>query len=485
MRLLLLTAAAIFAAACSAQLDTSLGESGLRFRTADDKFAFNMTTAAQFRYTYHDVRAAGGEGGQNGADFHNFRIAAVRTFITGHFFAREFQYRVWLVWGGPVPTFRLEDCYFRWTPHALFNVTVGQMRVPATWEYLVDHERTGLPDRAVADSAFQQGWGKGVSISGRLGLWDAPVDEGVLLYEVGVFNGVLDGTDGSQGRGEITPQRIQVTEQGRTEQLRGGFRNNDWDMRADNFNQFVDGDLMIAARVEFHPMGEVPRHMVDLGGLDDPAAWFFMVALSANWFTARTEGSGTFLGNDYHFPSRTTGTGLPPTGSGRGRLQASIFHATLDGHFRWLGLSVNWALHYRTVAFTARGRLAEQDLEDDPAVPNGVTDYGLTVDAGYFILRDRLVILVRYSNVDFDEFESRNVAGDRVDGDAFGPDTAEYGAGITWFIQGDNLKLSVDYRYVAQQLPHGRAPSGELDGTVRVPDWRVFQEVRVQLQWIF
>src|SRR5690606_28314044 len=131
-----------------------------------------------------------------------------------------------------------------------------------------------------------------------------------------------------------------VTDPRGTEQLRGGFRNNDLDMRPDNFDQFTDGDLMLAGRVEFHPMGEVPRHMVDLNAIDDPAAWFFMVAASASWFNARTDGTGTFLGNMYHSAISRTGVGavLPPTDSGRPRVQASIFHATVDGHFRWIGL---------------------------------------------------------------------------------------------------------------------------------------------------
>jgi hypothetical protein len=496
MRYALAAIIALCACACAApdhEAAATLGESGLRFSTSDQKFSFNMTTAVMFQYTYHDVRAQGGGGGTNGADFSNFRVTSARSFFTGHIFDRQFQYRMWLVWSSPADTFRIEDAFFRWAPLPLLNITIGQMRVPASWEYLVDHERTGLPERSIADSAFQQGWGKGGSLSGRVELWEAAYSPAVLTWDLGIYNGVLDGTTGSTGSGAIAATRgggsnIRVTDARNTEQLRGGFRNNDWHMRADNFNQFTDGDLMIAGRIELHAMGEIPRHMVDINSIDDTAAWFVMVGAAVSWFNARTDGVGTFLGNMYHNAVSATGTGtiLPPTASGRPRVQASIFHATVDGHFRWIGLSINWALHYRHVDFAAKGRLDAFNLEDDPAVANAITDRGATVDVGYFVLSDELCLLARFSVVDFDEFESRVPStGQRVDGDSFGPDSYEYGGAITWFVHGDNLKISLAYRQVAQQLPHGSTSGSLLSGTKRTPDWRNFQEVTLLLQWIF
>lgn len=481
MRLLLLLVL-LCAGACSAQVETGLGSTGLR--VGDENFSLNLNTSTLFRLTYHDVRAEGGSGGQNGADFWNFRMFHVRTAFHGHIFAPEFQYRLWLNWGGPTPTLRMEDAWLRWAPVPLFNLKAGQFRVPASWEQLLGPLATSFPDRAIADQAFTQGWGKGVMVSGRLGLWDAAFDAGLLRWDVGVFNGVIASEDGSQGRGTITERGVQVTEQGRTENFGGGFRNNDFAQRPESFSQLVDGDLMLAGRVEIHPVGEVPRHMVDLGALEDSAAWFFMVGLAGSWFTTRTSGAGTFLGNLYH--TAIDRTAIIPPASGRLPIQAEIFHGTVDGHFRWLGFNLNWAIHYRRVNFTARGRLGARDLEDDPAVANGVTDYGFTVDAGYFVVRDSVALLLRFSHVDFDEFTSRDAAtGDPVDGDAFGPDSYEYGGGVSWFIQGDRLKLSVDYRYVAQQLPHGNAAGGLTSGTERTSDWRNYQQIRLQLQWIF
>ncbi|MCB9934363.1 MAG: hypothetical protein H6840_01630 [Planctomycetes bacterium] len=491
MRCLLLAAALLLAPAlladdsglvAPAATESDLGSSGLRFTTSDESFEFTMITAVQFRYTWHDTRGEGANG-DNGRDFHNFRFYGARSFFHGHVFNRSFQYRLWLVWSWP-GTVRIEDAYFRWAPEEYFNVTVGQMRVPATWEYLVDHERTALPDRAIADAAFSQGWGKGIEISGRLGLYDTEFDQGLLTWAVGLFNGALASVDGAQGRGTIAADGVHVTDQQATEQLEGGFRNSDWKVNPEVFGQIVDAQMMVAARLEFHPMGEVFKHMVDIGALDDTAAWFFMVGLAVNWMSARVDGYTTFLDAIYH--NSNAAASLAPPASGRKRVDASIFHATVDGHYRWIGLSVNWALHYRTVSFNATGRLNDFDLEDDPYVVKGTHDFGATIDVGYFVLPDQLVLSTRFSYVDFDEFKSREIGtSNPIDGDAFGADSYEYGGGLCWFIHGDNLKLQADYRYVAQQLPHGNSRSGATAGTVRVSDWRVFHEIRLQLQWMF
>lgn len=485
MRYLLLAAALFFAPALFAneQVDAELGKSGLSWETGDGNFALNIRTATMFRLTYHDTHAEGNNG-DNGRDFTNFSFPSIRTFIHGHLFDRSFQYRIWLVYSWPSGGIRIEDMFFRWAPEPYFNVTVGQIRVPANWEYLVDHENQGLPDRAIADEAFNQGWGKGVTVSGRLGLYNAAYDEGLLTWEVGIFNGVLASTDGAQGRGSIGSNGVNVSDQRKTEHFNGGFRNSDWRINSEAFGQLVDSQMMVAARVEFHPMGEVFRHMVDLGAIEDTAAWFFMIGAAANYMSARVDGFTTFLDNIYF--NSNAGASLPAPASGRKFVDAQIFHGTVDGHFRWIGLSVNWALHMRSVNFSPKGRLKNFNLAQDQYLAKAVTDFGATIDAGYFVLADEFLVSLRFSYVDFDEFKSRQIATNaEIDGDSFGADSYEYGGGVTWYLHGDNLKLQLDYRYVAQQLPHGTSSSGATSRTVRVSDWRNFQEIRLQLQWIF
>lgn len=492
----LLVLCLITGSAVCAQVDTSLGDSGLKTTSADGQFELRLTTSTQFRYTYHDVRAQGAQDGtgQNGGDFDNFRVIQARSFFEGHIFGPQHQYRVWLAWMWPGATgFRLEDCFYRWAPIPLFNVTAGQMRVPSSWNYKVDHERQVFTDRDIADEAFHESWGKGIEISGLWGMYDIGGEPAGLNWNVGVFNGSLASPDGAQGRGAVVPggtgasDGIVVTDRNNTNHYGGGFRNQDFATNADSFNQLVDADLMVAARVEFHPLGMVPLHQADIENNPDSGVWKVMIAFAGSYFSTWVSGSGTFLGNEY-YNQRGSGVPIPPPASGRNRVKTDIFHGTVDGHFRWLGLAINWALHLRTVKFTATGAQKQLNLEDDMFTVKGLGDLGASVDVNYFLLPDLLNLALRFACVNFDEFRSRTpVTAQPVEGDSMGADGYEYGIALSWSIHGDSLKINLDYRNVAQQLPHGVAESGEtgLSGVARHADWYNFQEVRVQLQWIF
>lgn len=485
---------ALFAGAGCAQDEfATLGESGMRATSPDGDFEFTMHTALQFRLTYHDVRAQDGQSGQgqNGADFMNFSLPGARTFFEGHFFGREFQYSVWFAWAWPGGSFRIEDCYFRWAPLPLFNVTAGQIRVPATWAYQVDHEHQVMSDRDIADEAFSQSWGKGVEVSGLAGLYEVGGDAALLRWNAGLYNGKLASPDGAQGRGAIVPgasggSDVLVTDFGRTEHYQGGLRNADFGTDPESFSQLVDAELMGAVRLEFHPLGAVPRHMADIEGSSGTGIWKIMIAVSGSYMTARVSGSnGTFLGNDY-FSVLKTGVPAPLPASGRLPVLTQIFNGSVDGHFRWMGLAINWALHLRTTKFTATGSLRDLNLEDDPFAVKSTTDLGASVDVNYFVVEREVNVSARYATVNFDEFGARNGTGQPVDSDSFGTDGSEIGFGITWCIHGDNLKLNCDYRYVTQQLPHGVTHSGTAQSGVRRSSaYYVFQEIRVQLQWIF
>lgn len=469
--------------------ETWLRDDGLRWRTNDGAFELNLHTAVQTRLTWHDTRGQG-ENGDNGRDYINFSLPNTRTFLHGHLFDPQFQYRVWLVWSWPGGGFHVLDAHFRWAPDALFNVTVGQMRIPASWEQLVDQERTLIADRSITDEAFNQGWGKGIEISGTAGLYDTADDVALLRWQAGLFNGVPASSDGAQGRGQMLlsggrSTGIAVTNAGATEHFAGGLRNDDWQLNAENFSQAVDGDLMVAGRLEFHPVGEVNRHMADDVNDEDSAVWRVMVGVAANWMRGHVNGYGTFLGNVFHNVPNVGS--IPGPASGRPPVRFEALNVSLDGHFRWLGLSVNWALQWRSVTFDAEGRLNQALDDDDPYLLKHLADRGASVEVSYFVLRDVLNLQVRWAAVDFDEFKSRMIGtGTPVDGDSFGADSQEYGFGVVWTIHGDHLKLSADYRYVTQQLPHGVGKGkAATAGVERVADWRQFQELRLQLQWMF
>ncbi|MDC1142693.1 hypothetical protein OAU50_06350 [Planctomycetota bacterium] len=462
-------------------VDTTLGDAGLTSETGDGNWRINMTTAVQARWLYHDTR---GSNDQDGMDFNVFRTPVVRGFFNGHIFDRELQYSFWLAFGGPANGFRIENAYLRYRPYQWLNITAGQMRVDTAWEYLVDHEKQVLVDRAIADEAFHDGWGKGIEVSGRIDLYEANYQHAFLRYSVGVFNGVKATQTPAQGvgvlnvgTGDVAPQ---VTDAFSTEHFAGGFRNSDDVPLSNSFNAQVDADLMFAGRVEFHPHGEVERHMVDSLQDPDTGNWRSMIAVGVTWFETWTSGFGTFYDNFYFAPTTPTA----PTGSGRERIRASITHLTLDGHFRWVGLSVNWAVHLRRTEFEATGSFSTLNLEDDSFTANGISDSGFLIDVGYFVTEE-IVLSTRYSTVDFDEFKSRDSSGNPVVADSMGADSSEVGGGGAWMIYGDNLKVQADYRYVTQQLPFGRSSTASKASNARISDYRSFHEIRIQLQWIF
>lgn len=470
----------------SPSLATRLRKDVFSWSTGDGKFALRLETTVQVTLTGHDVRANSGKGGDNGRDFLNFRVPYTRIQFSGNIFEKDYTYKVEVTPVGEDGAFGFEEVYFRWEPRwaaGLLYVTVGQRRAAFSYEETVDRSRRVFARKSVANSAFNQGFTKGIDVSGAADLW-AP---GVLHWNVGVANGVFSGTN-SQGSGTLVPagQRAngaEVTRPEDTENLNGGFRNDDRNVFNDRFDQFVDADLMILARFEFHGMGEMPLAAADLRDREEYKEWKFMVGVAVSYFNTRVQNGGTFLGNFYRL--RQVGATVPVGASGRLPLQAEILALTADGHFRGFGFFVNWSLFYRRTEFHNHGPLRESNMIS-PYTVAATQDTGLTVEFGYYIEVIKTVVATRTSAVNFDEFGSRTIGGQPVDGDAFGPDTVEYGGSLSWCLHGDHLKLVFDYRYVVQQMPHG-VDKGKSDvrGTERVSDYRNFQEFRLMLQWIF
>lgn len=469
----------------SPELATRLGKDVFSWTTGDGKFALRLETIVQATLTGHDVRAQSGQGGDNGRDFLNFRVPYTRLQFTGNIFEKDFLYKVEITPIGEDGRFGFEEVYFRYQPlwaAGLLTVTIGQRRSPFSYEESVDRTRRMFTRKSVANSAFNQGFAKGVDVSGAADLWAARV----LQWNFSVSNGVVTGKN-SQGSGALVPaggraSGVQVTDSEDTENLNGGFRNDDRQVFNDSFDQFVDADLMVLARFEFHGMGEMALAIADTRGREENGDWKFMVGMAVSYFNARVESGDTFLGNSFRLIQGIATA--PPSGSRRLPLRAEMLSLTADGHFRGFGFFVNWALFYRKTEFHNHGRLEGSNLIS-PYIVAQTEDTGFTLEFGYYIEVIRTVVATRASSVNFDEFGSKG-SGQNVDGDAFGPDTVEYGGSLSWCIHGDHLKLVLDYRYVVQQMPHGvDKGKNALSGTQRVSDYRNFQEFRLMLQWIF
>jgi len=461
---------------------TRLKQHAFSWSTSDGKFALNMVTTIQFVYTYHDVRANSGKGpgADNGRDFHNARLPYVRIEWSGHLFFPDLAYRFELAPVNDEGRFGIEELYFRWRPAQIFNVTLGQQRSFFSYEQGVDRSRRVFTKRSAADAASDQGFVKGLTIAGGLDLW-APR---VLQWRTGVFNGVMTSSPAQGGGGlEVAgnhSEGVRVTNPDATENLKNGFRNSDSDLLADSFSDSVDADLMTMARFEFHLLGDM-----EAANASQNSDLKFMFGVAASYLNSRVDGGGTFLGNSYHGQKRSAGATGPVPASGRKPVRAEILAVTFDGHMRGFGFFVNWSLFYREVEFHNHGSLEGSNSIGRYTVA-ATQDTAATIEIGYYVTPLKTVIALRASAVNNDEFGSQTAGGQPVDGDAFGPDTNEYGSAFSWLIHGDSLKLTFDYRYVVQQMPHGTARGKDaFAGVERVSEHRNFHEFRLQLQWIF
>ena len=434
--------------------DTTLGKSGLKFET--DGFALRVTTRVQFRLTYQN-EVANGNDGTNGRDFVNFRIRRAKTAFSGYIFQKEFQYKLTVAWtaGGAD---HIEDANFRWAFHQYMNITAGQAKTPFNWEELSSSGSMQFVDRSYVNEVWNQDFAKGITIDGKVG-----EDTPWLKYWVGIYNGVLRDDD--------------------------DYRNADQAVNAEVFNDgIVDGEMMLNLRLETHPLGNVAYGMNDMRSEDEFDKIVFAVGLGVNWMMAGFDSTAAGVRGD---------TVATPTASGRFRTNQDTWAITLDGHFRWMGLSVDVAYFWRHTEFHNRGR-----NRFDPSGQAGVgnlNDSAFTFEVAYFILPQQFNVGIRFNMLNAEDFWQGG--GPTGAPRAFGlrPDVTELGLSVNYYIHGDNLKLTFDILMVSQQLPV--AVGDGLDGVYNAPpsrgafggssvgsdsaDHNDLWIVRLQLQWIF
>jgi hypothetical protein len=432
-----------------AAADTTLGKKGLVFTS--DGFSLRITTRVQFRLTYQN-EVANGSDGTNGRDFVNFRVRRAKTTFSGHIFQKEFTYKMTLGWthaGGNI----IEVVKFRWAIMQYINVTAGQDKLPWNWEEMTSSGHLQFVDRSYTNEVFNEDYAKGITLDGQIG-----EDTPWLKYWVGVYNGVLRGAN--------------------------DYRNADRGIRSDSFNNLTDAEMMINLRLETHPLGEVDHTMNDMRGEDEFDKVLFAIGLGFNWLLSGFDAAAAGVRGD-------TAAGTPA--SGRFRTNQDTVAVTLDGHFRWHGLSVDIAGFMRHTEFHNRGR-----NKFDPGSRAGIgnmTDYGFTFLVAYMIIPEMFNVGIRWSMVDADDFWQGGTTSRQFGVRA---DAQEIGLSVNYYIHGDNLKLTLDILMVSQQVPFGAGGAATVNGVYNTPpqrgsfggnsenaDHNDLWIVRLQLQWIF
>ncbi len=101
-------------------------------------------------------------------------------------------------------------------------------------------------------------------------------------------------------------------------------------------------------------------------------------------------------------------------------------NATLDGGFRWQGLTVQGAGYFRY---------------NNRRAAKGSTDWGYYGQVGYFIVPEYWELAARVSGVDFQEANNP---------DTFYKKTTEYMVGLNYYLYGHGLKVQLDYSFLDQ-----------------------------------
>lgn len=445
-------------------LATKLNNNVFSWATEDGKFSLTMSTRVQVRVTYNDERGQDSEGpsdpnaaaSTNGRDFWNFRIRRAKTKFEGNIFEKEWKYLVLLSWANGGNNI-VEEAYMTWAKYQEINVSAGQSKIPFEYEFNVTSGKQQFIDRSVVSNTFNQGWGKGLWLSGVIGK-DTPW----VKYWVGVYNGVL--------------------------RANNDFRNQDLAITADTFSSGaggVDAQLMPALRIETHPLGNVADDETDMRSREDSKKILFSVGVGLNWFLS--DFSNTDL--------RTNGvTG----GSGRSNTSQDTINLTLDGHFRFYGLSVNIEYIHRHTEFHNRGPLEGTGTTANRAAPGDLTDSGFLFSVGFFILPKQFDVGFRFGMVDSDEYWAGGADDKRF---AVAPDSTEIGLSLGYYIAGHNLKAQLDFTYVTYQLaifgagggagaalngPGGALPSRSASSIANDnADYVNVWQFRIQIQWIF
>lgn len=441
-------------------LATKLKGNVFSWATEDGKFALTMSTRVQVRLTYNDERGQDVDSDDglgvradstNGRDFWNFRIVRAKTTFTGNIFEKEWKYEVVLNWTEAGSNQLVENAFFTWAKYNEINVNVGQAKVPYSYQFKVSSGRQQFVDRSIVSNTFHQDWGKGLWLSGVIG-GDTPW----VKYWAGIFNG--------------------------RQRSNSDFRNADRALSPDTFGATVDADLMPSLRVETHPLGNVADDMVDMRDREASKKILFSVGIGLNWFISRFNG-GTI---------RPAGTS---PGSGRSNVGHDTISLTVDGHFRFYGISVNIEWHHRHTEFHNFGPNDNDGTANNRNRPGDLTDNGFLFEVGFMILPKQFDVGVRFGMVDSDEYW-RNGSTNKQH--ALAPDSTELGLVVGYYLAGHNLKIQLDFTYITYQLAlftDGQAVNGPPNTTIPSrsassigadnSDYLNVWQLRVQLQWIF
>jgi len=376
-------------------------DKGFFIRSSDDKFLLKIGFLGQFRFTHYGTSRSNRylNPGLQRDDRTGFDFQRARINFKGHAFSEDLTYFFEL----RTDAANAYDAILSWAYVDYrfadeFHFRVGKFKSASTRANTTAHQNLQMISRPMVDGVFGLGFNAGVRFWGQL--FDKRVD-----WFLDVTNSLSNGENFGAG---TTITNDMPTRTGGT----------------------LDGNPALAFRLVWHALGE--NGAADFASQAD-VEFHESPALDIGFHYAFNDDYGDVATTRIPFPLprpfRTGGFGLTTTNG------CQINQWGLDTHFKYMGFSAIGEYIIRTVDPRRAGRMPFAPWWLATGQGDTTAQHGAYLQCGYFLpipgLEKKLEAVARVGGISTLANEQEGVW--------------EYGAGLNYYIEGNNVKLMADF----------------------------------------
>ena len=349
---------------------------GFTFTSADEKFQLQLGTALQVQYELDDYENPATQ------DVSLFKLRRVKTLLGGYAFTKDLTYNISYNWtnlaSSPNKAIETANVKYRLMDEA--QIMVGQEKVQFARQWITSFASQQFVDGSFVRNAFHMGWDAGVNLHGD-------IMKGIIKYDAGIFSGA------------------------------GQNLTNKTNDNAYNFRLSVD------------PLGNMKYGEGDLENSAKPqfsvGSSYYMNTVKTLKATTYTDTAATTTyasvdNNNSSFAGSTGWLGMAVKNKAFSTtavedVKVEAFEADLA--FKWLGASL------QSEYFWGHG---EGQVSNKKVIA-----VGAYVQAGYFVIPQRLEVAMRYAWLDPNRYAKNDML-------------SEAQGGVNYFFSGHNMKLQAD-----------------------------------------
>ncbi len=360
-------------------------------KSADDEFRLNFGARLQFRHTYAQMDSAG----TSNVDASRFELERTRLMFSGKAM-KNLSFLVQLdvdddgnSTAGGADTGHNADLYNAWVAYAFspdFGVRIGCNDLQFGKQRPTSSGKFMGVERLMPVQVFDLGRSTGIEAFGSM-----PVGDVKVAYTAGVFNSLADNdvvTDGNNDNNPVLVARVMVPLMGSVKDF-----SNESDLAYHN-----NPVMMIGASYAY------ANNMADGGNAGTDSYSVLATRQDGTWSTLSGQGKVSMLGADVSYKCKG-------------------FSATVEGFYQRANFDDT------TI-----------DAANSAALTDGLAEYtgaaydtlGWYAQAGQFLVPEKFELFARVGGVDID----------------CNDDMYEYTGGWNYYINGQDLKLSMDVTYI-------------------------------------